>query len=158
MIETIIIILGIALDRVAKWLTVTVLQPLPGGEYALWPGVFHLTYVENRGAAFGILQSSQLLLIGISAVVAIVIAYILLRRRKKYPLWVRCSMAAVFAGALGNMFDRIVYGYVIDFAHFKLINFAVFNVADSLMVVGMILIAVYLVFFYKEPVRAGEKT
>jgi len=70
---------------------------------------------------------------------------------------VRCSMAAVVAGTVGNMIDRFAHGYVIDLFYFKLIDFAVFNVADALMVVGMILIAVYLVFFYKQPKRAGEK-
>ncbi len=157
MLETIIIVVGIALDRLSKWLAATQLKPLPGGDIALWPGVFHFTYVENRGAAFGILQSSQLILIGIGVAVGAAVLYFLLRKRDKYPLWVRCSMAAVLAGTVGNMIDRIVYGYVVDFAYFKLIDFAVFNVADALMVVGMILIAVYLVFFYKEPVRKGEK-
>ncbi|MEJ1731118.1 signal peptidase II, partial [Escherichia coli] len=57
MLETVIIILGVALDRLAKWLAVSMVKPLPGGDYALWPGVFHITYVENTGASFGILKN-----------------------------------------------------------------------------------------------------
>lgn len=157
MLETIIFVLGIGLDRLAKWLIVSFVQPLPGGDLPLWPGVFHFTYVENTGAAFGILGSSRFVFIGIGIAVSVAIVYLLLRKRTKYPLWMRCAMAAVLAGTVGNMIDRIAYGYVVDFAYFKLIDFAVFNVADALMVVGVICIAVYLIFFYKEPARTGEK-
>jgi signal peptidase II len=157
MLETVIIILGVALDRLAKWLAVSMVKPLPGGDYALWPGVFHITYVENTGASFGILKNGGPVFIAIGVAVSAVILYLLLRRRDRFPLWVRCSMAAVVAGTVGNMIDRFAHGHVIDFFYFKLIDFAVFNVADALMVIGMILIAVYLVFFYKQPKRAGEK-
>jgi signal peptidase II len=157
MLETVIIILGLAMDRLAKWLAVTAVKPLPNGDYALWPGVFHITYVENNGAAFGILQDSRIFFIAIGVAVCAAILYVLIKKRARFPLWVRASMAAVFAGSMGNLIDRIAHGYVIDLFYFKLINFAVFNVADALMVVGTIMIAVYLVFFYKETGRAGEK-
>ena len=157
MLETVIIILCIALDRLAKWLAVTVVKPLPNGDVAIWPGVFHISYVENNGAAFGILQDSRIFFIAIAVAVCGVILYFLIKKRARFPLWVRASMAAVFAGSVGNLIDRIAHGYVIDLFYFKLINFAVFNVADALMVVGTILIAVYLIFIYKEPGREGKK-
>ncbi len=155
MLEVCVIIAGLVLDRVSKWLVVTRLKPMPGGELALWPGVFHLKYVPNRGAAFGMLEGGQIVLIVIGIAAAAGIAYLLISRRSRYPKWVRVAMAMVAAGALGNVIDRIIQGFVTDFAYFKLIDFAVFNVADSLLVIGFILIAIYMVFVYKEPGKDG---
>ncbi len=154
MLEIIIIVVGIGLDRITKIIALNGLQSLPGGDYALWPGVFHFTYIENRGAAFGILQNSQIIFIIIGSAVAGVIGYLLINKRNDFPLWVRCTMAVVLAGAIGNLIDRVFFGYVVDFLYFKLINFAIFNVADCFVVVGTIIIAVYLLFVYKEPAKA----
>ena len=157
MLEVCILLGGLVLDRLTKWLAITQLQVLPGGELELWPGVFHFQYVENRGVAFGLFPNSAWIFAAVSLLVAAAIAFLLIQKHDRFPLWVRGAMAAVLAGALGNAIDRIFQGHVTDFLYFKLINFAVFNVADSLVVVGLILIAVYFVFVDRELVGGGKQ-
>ncbi len=114
-------------------------------------GIFELRYLENRGAAFGALQGRQMFLLLCTAVVLIYLIYAFIRipAKKKYvPLWF--TMVLLFSGAVGNMIDRISRQYVVDFLYFKLINFPIFNVADCYVTVGVILLAILILFVYKE--------
>lgn len=109
-------------------------------------GVFHITYVVNEGAAFGIFSGKQILLaILTAAVIGAVVVYIALKRPKN-PL-LMLSLTMICAGGIGNLYDRIVINGVRDFFDFRIINFAVFNVADVFVVCGAALLAVYLLFF-----------
>ncbi|CAN5674429.1 signal peptidase II [soil metagenome] len=127
----------IVLDQLSKFWVVHNL-PLGGPREPLALG-FHLTYVRNTGAAFGILQDVTLLLSVLSAVVSAAILYALLRHGRRMPPLQRWAFALIFAGAVGNLIDRIRLGYVIDFIDFYVpgvIDFAIFNVADASVVVG----------------------
>ena len=102
-------------------------------------GVFELHYTENRGVAFGMLQG-QLWLFGAMLVRSP------LRRYKLFTI----PAVMIIAGAIGNLIDRILYGYVIDFLYFKLIDFPIFNFADCCVVVGAILLLVFFLFVWKD--------
>ena len=117
----------------------------------LWDGVFELYYLENRGAAFGILQGQKAVFLICTAVVLVLIAfyYNRLPGGRRYTL-MRVVAVLLAAGALGNLIDRMRYSYVVDFLYFKLIDFPVFNVADCYVTVGAVLLAVLILFVYKE--------
>lgn len=146
------LILG--LDQLTKY--VAVLKLAQVRTLPLIPEVFHLTYVENSGAGFGIFQNFTWLLAAFSAVVAAILIGYVLWKKPKHP----CLFAALTflcGGALGNLVDRIRLGYVVDFLDFTLIDFPVFNVADCFVTVGAILLAVYIIWF-SEDGKNTEKT
>ena len=126
----------IALDQITKiWAATTFILNGPG--YTLGLG-FHLTYIRNSGAAFGILQGRTMALGVLSAVVAAALLVYLWRNSKTLPQIHYWALTLILGGAIGNMIDRFRLGYVIDFIHFYLPNFnyPVFNFADSYVVVG----------------------
>lgn len=141
-----VIVLGVILDQLTKALTVAYLKPIHS--YPLWEGVFHFTYVENRGAAFGMLAGSRWVFIVFSTVAILVLGVYLFWGRSYFsdkredgsypaiPLFSGISLAMIVSGGIGNMIDRLALGYVVDFFDFTLINFAVFNVADIFVTVG----------------------
>ena len=145
----IIALAGVILDQLSKYMAVHFLQGTDGID--LIPGVFRLTYLENRGAAFGVLQGQQWFLYIITAVilVVVVLAYVRIPAGRKFlPLQI-CAVFIV-SGALGNLIDRVRLGYVVDFFYFELIDFPVFNVADIFVTVSAVLLAVLLLLYYKE--------
>lgn len=112
---------------------------------------FQLIYVENRGAAFGILQGKRVLFLIITIAVILVISFYLIKYYNQLTSLTRISLAMLIGGAVGNFIDRARWGYVVDFISVKLINrydFPVFNLADIFVVVSTIFI-VYLVLFDK---------
>ena len=132
-IYSLVIALGIALDQLTKWLAVEFLSPIP--TYPLIEGVLHLTYVENKGAAFGMLADQRWIFMVISTVAILVLFLYLFGGFAQNKLY-GVAMALIAAGGIGNMIDRISLGYVVDFVDFRLINFAVFNGADSFICIG----------------------
>ncbi len=135
------------LDRITKLMVVTTLSE--GQSLRVWPGVFHLTRVNNTGAAFGMLKGSAPLLTMVSVVCIAGISAVLLRDFfMKAPSGgfihrVRhLALALVLAGAAGNLYDRIRYGYVIDFLDFRI--WPVFNIADSGICIGIFLMILSL--------------
>lgn len=108
-------------------------------------GVFHLTYVENRGAAFGILQNKIWFFVLVALVAIPVIAYAFWKFQNRSKT-LNLGLCFVLAGAVGNMIDRITLGFVVDFLDFRLIDFPVFNIADIFVCVGAGLIAVFVLF------------
>lgn len=115
------------------------------GTIPLLDEVFHLTYTENRGAAFSILQEKRWFLIAATAAMVVFLLWVL---KKGYVRnrWGRTGVVFVIAGALGNLVDRVRLGYVVDLFDFRLINFAVFNVADVFIVTGGIMCVIYFLF------------
>ena len=105
------------------------------------PGFFNLVYVRNSGAAFGILQNKQFLLAAVSAVAIAVLAYLLLKENpeKKGLL---LALALILGGTVGNFIDRVRLEYVIDFLNFHIKNhhWPSFNVADSAISIGVVLL------------------
>ena len=148
-IVLIAIIAGIiCLDQVTKWLAVVFLQ----GEasFPLWREVLHFTYAENTGMAFGMLKDHRWVFMVFSTLAIIGLAIYLFRYRPE-GRWMQISMAFIIGGGIGNMIDRIFLGYVVDFIDFTLIDFAIFNVADSFVCVGAgIMIVLLLVELVNE--------
>lgn len=140
---------GVLLDQWSKHLAVTHLKN--GDPIDLIPGVFQLTYLENRGAAFGILQGKQwfFYITTLAVMAAVLYLYAKMPAARKYmPLRI-CSVLIV-SGAVGNFIDRIRFNYVVDFFYFKLIDFPVFNVADIFVTVSMVFLLLLVLFYYKE--------
>ena len=135
-------------DQVSKYLVVAQI-PL-GGHVEVLPGVVGLTYVQNRGAAFSMLQNQQWLFALIFALFAVLIVWEFSQKRMPFTTLERCCIVSVFAGGLGNMIDRLRLGYVVDMIATEFINFPVFNVADCFITCGCILLMAHLVFFNKE--------
>lgn len=140
-----IISILIILDQTVKFFVVKYLMPID--TYPLIEGFFHLTYAENMGAAFSILQGKQMLLIVITIVFTTFLAFYLFKTKtNKSTRCFKVSLCLIIGGAIGNLVDRIRLGYVIDFFDFRYINFAIFNTADSFVVVGTILLAIIILF------------
>lgn len=138
-----IIIFGVALDQLTKYLAATYLAAVY--TVPIIPHVFHLTYVENNGAAFGIFGGRQIFLIVLTLIFVVLLFWFLLRlpkNRKYYDL--DFAVALIIAGAVGNLIDRIRLNYVIDFFDIRLIGFAIFNVADVFVVCGCLLALIAL--------------
>lgn len=139
----------IGIDQFTKYLCVQNMSL--GQEIPLIDGVFSLQYVENRGAAFGIFQGARWIFIILTiAVIGAIVYYYVKMPKTKVNGYVRLSLVLITAGAVGNAIDRAMQGYVVDFFYFKLIDFAVFNVADSLLVCGTFLLAFLMFFFVKD--------
>lgn len=142
-------ILGIALDQWTKFLVLTELKGQK--DIVLIKDVFRLHYLENRGAAFGIMQGQKLYFIISGLLIIGVIAFLYQKMpvTKRYQPLRICSVLLV-AGAVGNMIDRIRLEYVVDFLYFELIDFPVFNVADIYVTVGTFVLVILILFYYKE--------
>ena len=134
--------IAVFLDQITKYLTVLYLKTVD--TVPLWDGVLHLTYVENPGAAFGMMKESRWLFMIVSTVAIIgILAYMLI---KKPTDRIEClSLSFIVGGGIGNMIDRVALGYVVDMIDFRLINFAVFNVADSFVCVGAGLMLLWVI-------------
>ena len=152
---SVIILLSVSVDLLSKYLVTLFLKPI--GDFPIIPEVFHLTYHENPGAAWGMLQDARWVFMTISTVAIIGMLLYL------YTGWVtsKLSEAAfllIISGGIGNMVDRISLGYVVDFLHAKFIDFPVFNVADSCVTVGaFILIASLIIEIINEKKQTEEK-
>ena len=114
------------------------------------PGLFHLTYVQNTGAAFSALQGMQWLFVLIFVVFAAGIVWEFAKNKLGFSAFERWCIIAVFAGGLGNMIDRLRLGYVVDMIEVEFIRFPVFNVADCFITCGCILLLAHLFFFNRE--------
>lgn len=110
--------------------------------------VFHLTYVENRGIAFGAFSGGRTFFVIISIImIAALFVYLYKTPKERRTVWQKASIALVVGGAVGNLIDRVRLGYVIDFFDFRLINFPVFNVADIAVCIGIGMLMIHLIFF-----------
>lgn len=143
------IIAGVLFDQWTKYMALAYLR---GQEpYVLIKNVFELDYLENRGAAFGMLQNKQILFILCVALISIfVVVFYKNVSMSRHFLPLRVCAIFIMAGAIGNVIDRIFRHYVVDFFYFSLINFPVFNVADIYVTVAAILLILLLLFYYKE--------
>ena len=142
-----IIAVTIFLDQITKYLTIFYLKPID--TQPLWEGVLHLTYVENTGAAFGMMKDSRWIFMITSTVAIIgILGYMIYRigvKKQPLPRMEALSLSFIVGGGIGNMIDRTLLGYVVDMIDFRLINFAVFNVADSFVCVGAGLMILHLI-------------
>lgn len=142
--EIIIIVLVNIIDRLSKIWAFKNLKDY--NDVVIIKNIFSLSYLENRGAAWGIFQGKTIFLLTITIVIIIGIIYFLLKCKPKSKL-MRISLSLIIGGAFGNMYDRLVNKYVIDFIYFHykdVYSFPTFNVADMSVVVGTILLAICL--------------
>ena len=137
-----IVSIGILLDQLTKWLAVKFLMPID--TCPLLQDILHLTYTENRGAAFGMLANNRWVFLIISTIAILGMIFYLFSGLSEGRL-AGISLAMLISGGIGNMIDRIFLGYVVDFIDFRLINFAIFNGADSFVCVGAGLLILSLV-------------
>lgn len=128
----------IVLDQVTKWLATAYLAPV--GTMPFLPGIMELRYVLNDGMAFSMLAGARWLLIAVTAAALAVMCWWAFRKQKSQPRLERFSLLMVIGGGIGNLIDRVLHGYVVDFFATTFVDFAVFNVADCFVVVGMILL------------------
>ena len=142
------VILVIA-DQLTKHLAVVRLKNQAA--YNLINGILEFNYLENRGAAFGVLQNQKYFFVFVALIFIGVIVFVLIKvptQKKYYSLNILLVMIA--AGAVGNMIDRVRYDYVVDFIYFSLIDFPTFNVADIYVTCGIAALVFLLFFRYKE--------
>ncbi|MEX1377634.1 MAG: signal peptidase II [Eubacteriales bacterium] len=166
MIVIIIAIVVLILDQLSKVWVVNTLKTVR--DIPIIDGVLHWHYAENTGSAFSMMNGVKWypIFVAIIAVIVSILAIIYVFTRKYKMHWLEIlSIGLVIGGAIGNQIDRLRFGYVIDFIYFKLINFAIFNIADSALVVGAFLLAYYILFVhdkhtakFKTDVEAEEKT
>lgn len=145
MLEFIIIVLGIIIDRITKLWSVSALSK--GTDIVIIKDFFQFSYLENRGAAFGIFQNKIIFLGGFTSLLIIIMITVLLKSRKNSKL-LSMSLAIIISGAIGNLIDRLYYNYVVDFisVHYKdVYSFPIFNVADILVCVGTFFLAIYII-------------
>ena len=137
-----IIVATVFLDQITKYLTIFFLKPID--TLPIIRDVIHLTYVENTGAAFGMMKDSRWIFMVTSTVAIVGILVYMFWKRPQNKL-LCTALSFIVGGGIGNMIDRTLLGYVVDMIDFRLINFAVFNVADSFVCVGAGLMILYLI-------------
>lgn len=148
MLYTIIALVLLVADQVVKYLVRTGIDL--GQSIPFLPHVLDLTYVQNTGAAFSMLAQHTWILILISAIIVVVVAAFV--RRGFFQGWLGLTAAMlVMCGGVGNLIDRVVLGYVTDMFQTTFMNFAVFNLADCYITVGVVLLFIYVLFFYPDP-------
>ncbi len=153
-VYTAVIAFGIILDQLTKWLAVKFLQPKD--TFPIINDVLHFTFLKNEGAAFGMLSDQRWIFMTVSTV-AIIGLGIFLYMRKTPNMLYALAISGVICGGIGNMIDRIALGYVVDFIDVRLINFAVFNVADCFVTVGAIGLIILLIIDIIKETKANRK-
>lgn len=144
-------ILFTAVDQLLKILVVRDIKPV--GTRELIPGLLSLDYVENRGAAFSMMIGGRWIFVGVTAVVCIFIIFAMFRYgRHEFFSW--AASALIVGGGVGNMIDRIMHEYVVDYLHVSFFP-AIFNFGDCCVVIGVIFFIIHILFFSdnKEPER-----
>ena len=148
MLYILAILLGVAADQALKlWIVANLAL---GEQLQAIPGLFHLTYVQNTGAAFSSFQGQLWLFIAVFLLLTAAIIWEFSTRKMGFSTFDRWCIMAIYGGGLGNMIDRLRLGYVVDMIEVDFISFPVFNVADCFITCGCIALMVSLVFFNRS--------
>lgn len=143
--EFIIIVLGLILDRITKIWALKSLSQVD--EIVIIKNIFSFSYLENRGAAFGIFQNKVSFLAIITSIVILAMIYYLIKYKPSSKI-LGISLALIISGAIGNLIDRFFYKFVVDFIllHYKdIYYYPTFNIADMLVVIGTALLAICII-------------
>ena len=147
--DAIIMILLIAFDRFLKIYAVRKLKDHPSK--SIIKGILELNYIENTGAAFGLLEGQRFFFVLVSVIIFAAIVYLVIRMpAKKKFLFAHIALSLLAAGSMGNMTDRLLYDHVIDYIYFSSIHFPVFNLADLYVLLATVVLVILLLFVYKE--------
>ncbi|MBQ2661452.1 MAG: signal peptidase II [Clostridia bacterium] len=156
MIEILVTLAVLLLDQITKALSAFYLTTLPFHSYTLIDGVLNLTYVKNTGASFGMLSGARWFFIVLTVVACGFIIYFLIRERKTMHTFMKISVSLILSGALGNLIDRVFLGYVRDMIEPAFINFAIFNIADCAITLGVAFLMLDI-FFLKNGKRFAQE-
>jgi signal peptidase II len=152
LLELIIIVILLVLDQISKYLVQLYLSPV-GASLPVIDGLVQLTNVHNTGAAWGMLDGFRWLFIPMTLIVAAVLIYVIIRFHKKLTVFSRITLALLFAGATGNFIDRVLLTYVRDFVDITpWFSFPVFNVADSALSVGCVMLVIDALFLKEKSI------
>lgn len=148
-IYPIIFVLALIIDRATKQLAMSMLV---GKDAVNVIGeVFQFVYTENAGAAFGIMQNQRIIFYIITAlVVALIVYFVVKMPTDSHYTSLGVVLSFVLAGAIGNLIDRVIHHFVVDFIYFSPIDFPVFNVADIYVTLGCIAFVILVIFVYKD--------
>lgn len=149
--ELFIIIFTILIDQVSKYGAIKFLKN--SQPYKIIGDFFQFNYVENRGAAFGILEHKRIFFIIITIIIILFISTYLVKNYSNLNVITRLSLSMLIGGAAGNLIDRIRFGYVVDFISFRIkgvYSFPVFNLADTFIVISTFLIVILILFDWVE--------
>lgn len=147
-LEILIIILLIVFDMLTKKYIYGYCDA--NRDIIIFDGIIRFTAVINTGAGFGMLKGKTGILTAISFICSIILIGLIFYSYNRRNKWLRSALVLIIAGAVGNLIDRMFLGYVRDFVYFELIDFAVFNFADSFLTIGTILLIIYVLFFYSK--------
>ena len=137
------IILIVAFDQITKYFAS--LKLADGSVAKFIPGVVQFKYAENTGMAFSMLSGARWVFIALTVVVCVGVFYYLFSNRCK-NLWLYWSLGVILSGGIGNLIDRIRFGYVVDFIEPTFVNFAIFNIADCAVTCGAVVLVGYLLY------------
>lgn len=153
----IIILFLIGLDQWSKIMVLSHLKPV--GTYPIIQDIFHFTYAENTGTAFSMFADKQVFVSVVTSLILLVILLHLFQviRRQSEPQIYRLSVTLMLAGGIANLIDRIRIGYVVDFIDVRAIRFAIFNVADIFIVIGVFMMIGYLTYSGKKVLKEKNK-
>lgn len=150
LISALIIALLVVIDQISKVIAYNTLA-VNGNASTIKNAVFSFYYVENTGISFSMLNSKMTLIIIITTIILICLLYVLVKTPKTlYYMPFSITLSVIVAGAIGNLYDRIFRGYVIDFIMLEFINFPVFNFADICVCVGLLVLVILIFFRYKD--------
>ena len=145
--EVLLAALILILDQGTKLWAHSVLRAKP---LVLIPGALELTYLENRGAVWGLMQGWRIVFLIATFLFLGIMLWFYIRKRRDMSLLTRIILVLLFSGAVGNLIDRLFLGYVRDMIYFSLINFPVFNIADIFVTCGTAAAAVYYLKYYDK--------
>jgi signal peptidase II len=145
---------GVVLDQFSKWLSSTYLKPV--GSVKIIPGFLNFTYIENRGAAFGSFSEQRWVFMIFSVIAIVAVTVYLLRFSENHQL-LRWSLALIISGGVGNMFDRVGLGYVVDFIDFHAIWQYIFNIADCFVCIGAGLMVLYCILTMRDEIKQEKE-
>lgn len=135
----------VAADQVTKIIAADMLKTA-GSSAEFIPGFIRFEYCENTGMAWSLLSDKTFLLTIVSVVMVAILTYFLIRYYKLMPNLVKIALVLICAGAVGNLIDRIAFNYVRDFIAFDFVDFPIFNIADSCVTIGVVILAIELIF------------
>lgn len=143
-----------AVDQFIKMTVITNLKPIDTVEFI--PGLLNFTYVENFGVAFGLMSGMAWIIIALTAIVLVgLLVYIFRYKYHTFLSYTACTL--IVAGGIGNLIDRVAFGYVVDYIHVLFFPY-VFNFADCCVVVGAVLFAVWYLFFKEKKEQGAALT